>query len=452
MCSEATGDDVIDTRIYSSTSFKQCVSCNVLPVFPGSDVFCDVNDCSNFGKLIGKTCIGSSSGVCFEDFVWGDDSAIKLTPKETSKETYDNAIFKWNTEFSKWEVTLQDSVLIEKTIFIEDLENVDGLSSEILTTANEIKLLGNPSGGDAVKKLLERSSELSIIDKTSIQDCGSCKPQNLFICSELECKDFGIMIGKNCERTVFDCKEVEGIVVDVNSKCEDCKSSVSSDLVCNEMECKEQGIFIGKTCQKVGTICMEFGGSSSPNTTPDIPVETPTETKISFAYSENEYQRTKDKHLSSSESQYLSYVQKASSDLNVNFNLVRSVIMAESGWKSIEGPTGDFGLMQLTLAGAIGDVTVGACKDLCSRYYTSQWKNNAEVNVHIGTCYLKCLNEHYGINEIELIIASYNAGPTAVRNKCVAKNLGFEDCKGDLPSITQGYVQNVLNYYSGYSA
>lgn len=452
MCDEATGDDVIDTRIYSSTSFKQCVSCNVLPVFPGSDVFCDVNDCSNFGKLIGKTCIGSSSGVCFEDFVWGDDSAIKLTPKETSKETYDNAIFKWNTEFSKWEVTLQDSVLIEKTIFIEDLENVDGLSSEILTTANEIKLLGNPAGGDAVKKLLERSSELSIIDKTSIQDCGSCKPQNLFICSELECKDFGIMIGKNCERTVFDCKEVEGIVVDVNSKCEDCKSSVSSDLVCNEMECKEQGIFIGKTCQKVGTICMEFGGSSSPNTTPDIPVETPTETKISFAYSENEYQRTKDKHLSSSESQYLSYVQKASSDLNVNFNLVRSVIMAESGWKSIEGPTGDFGLMQLTLAGAIGDVTVGACKDLCSRYYTSQWKNNAEVNVHIGTCYLKCLNEHYGINEIELIIAGYNAGPTAVRNKCVAKNLGFEDCKGDLPSITQGYVQNVLNYYSGYSA
>jgi len=456
MCNEATGDDVIDTRIYSSTSFKQCVSCNVLPVFPGSDVFCDVNDCSNFGKLIGKTCIGSSSGVCFEDFVWGDNSAIKLTPKETSKETYDNAIFKWNTEFSKWEVTLQDSVLIEKTIFIEDLENVDGVSSEILMTANEIKLLGNPSGGDAVKKLLERSSELSIIDKTSIQDCGSCKSQNLFSfgCSEIECKDFGSMIGKNCEKIIFDCKEAK-VIVDVNSKCEDCKSSVSSDLVCNDLECREQGIFIGKTCQKVGTICMEFGGSSgeTPIVIPEeIPAEIPTETQISFSYSESEYQRTKDKHLSSSESQYISSVQKASSDLNVNFNLVRSVIMAESGWKSIEGPTGDFGLMQLTLAGAIGDVTVGACKDLCNRYYTSQWKNNAEVNVHIGTCYLKCLNEHYGINEIELIIASYNAGPTAVRNKCVTKNLGFEDCKGDLPSITQGYVKNVLNYYSGYSA
>lgn len=172
---------------------------------------------------------------------------------------------------------------------------------------------------------------------------------------------------------------------------------------------------------------------------------------VVFGYSSGEYESTKGNVISSKEGSYVSYVHDAAENSNVNYNLVRAVIMAESAWNRGATSKADaYGLMQLVQKNAaVEDIVEGGCKNLCGGTYSSNWKNNAETNVKMGTCYLACLRDVYGFTDVKLALAAYNYGPSVVDAKCKSKS--FDECKSDLPQETQDYVPRVLGFYARYS-
>lgn len=116
------------------------------------------------------------------------------------------------------------------------------------------------------------------------------------------------------------------------------------------------------------------------------------------------------------------WVEEASATLQVDPNLVRSVIQQESAGNSTAySPKGAKGLMQL-MDGTARDMGV-----------TQVW--DGRQNVIGGTRYLKQLLERFDGDE-SLALAAYNAGPEAVRKH------------GGIPPYTetQDYVKKVLGY------
>jgi len=123
-------------------------------------------------------------------------------------------------------------------------------------------------------------------------------------------------------------------------------------------------------------------------------------------------------------SQYDSIIEKAAASAAVEPNLLRAVIVVESGFNSrAVSKRGAVGLMQLMPATA-------------SRFGVSNPYDPTE-NVHAGATYLKFLMNHFGQN-VRLALAAYNAGEDAVdRNG------------GQIPpfSETLAYVPKVLKIY-----
>jgi soluble lytic murein transglycosylase-like protein len=122
--------------------------------------------------------------------------------------------------------------------------------------------------------------------------------------------------------------------------------------------------------------------------------------------------------------QYDSIIEKAASSNSVEANLLRAVIVVESGFNSrAVSKRGAVGLMQLMPATA-------------SRFGVSNPYDPRE-NVHAGARYLKFLMDRFGQN-IRLALAAYNAGEEAVdRNG------------GQIPPFTEtmAYVPKVLKIY-----
>jgi soluble lytic murein transglycosylase-like protein len=123
-------------------------------------------------------------------------------------------------------------------------------------------------------------------------------------------------------------------------------------------------------------------------------------------------------------SQYDAIIEKAASSNSVEANLLRAVIVVESGFNSrAVSKRGAVGLMQLMPATA-------------SRFGVSNPYDPKE-NVHAGARYLKFLMDRFGQN-IRLALAAYNAGEDAVdRNG------------GQIPPFTEtmAYVPKVLKIY-----
>src|SRR5580658_2468546 len=122
--------------------------------------------------------------------------------------------------------------------------------------------------------------------------------------------------------------------------------------------------------------------------------------------------------------QYDSIIEKAATLASVEPNLLRAVIVVESGFNSrAVSKRGAVGLMQLMPATA-------------SRFGVSNPYDPRE-NVHAGARYLKFLIDRFG-QDVRLALAAYNAGEEAVdRNG------------GQIPpfSETMAYVPRVLKIY-----
>jgi hypothetical protein len=111
----------------------------------------------------------------------------------------------------------------------------------------------------------------------------------------------------------------------------------------------------------------------------------------------------------------------------MDYNLVKAVIRAESGFNSqAVSPKGAMGLMQL-----MPDT---------SRYMGVMNPFDPLDNIDGGTRYLRMLLDRFN-NDISLALAAYNAGP-----ENVAKYRGIPPY-----DETQVYVQRVLEYYQRYT-
>jgi soluble lytic murein transglycosylase-like protein len=131
-----------------------------------------------------------------------------------------------------------------------------------------------------------------------------------------------------------------------------------------------------------------------------------------------------DMRLLAKASQYDAIIEHAALSAAVESNLLRAVIVVESGFNSnAVSKRGAVGLMQLMPATA-------------SRFGVSN-PYDARQNVHAGARYLKFLIDRFG-HDIRLALAAYNAGEDAV-----ARN------GGQIPpfSETMAYVPRVLKIY-----
>jgi soluble lytic murein transglycosylase-like protein len=131
-----------------------------------------------------------------------------------------------------------------------------------------------------------------------------------------------------------------------------------------------------------------------------------------------------DWQLLSRAGQYDSIIEKAAISAAVEPNLLRAVIVVESGFNSrAVSKRGAVGLMQLMPATA-------------TRFGVSNPYDPLE-NVHGGARYLKFLMDHFG-QDIRLALAAYNAGEDAVERN-----------GGQVPPFTEtmAYVPRVLKIY-----
>jgi soluble lytic murein transglycosylase-like protein len=122
--------------------------------------------------------------------------------------------------------------------------------------------------------------------------------------------------------------------------------------------------------------------------------------------------------------QYDSIIERAAVTASVEANLLRAVIVVESGFNSrAVSKRGAVGLMQLMPGTA-------------SRFGVSN-RFDPRQNVHAGAQYLKILMDHFGQN-VRLALAAYNAGEEAVQRN-----------GGQIPPFaeTMAYVPRVLKIY-----
>jgi soluble lytic murein transglycosylase-like protein len=123
-------------------------------------------------------------------------------------------------------------------------------------------------------------------------------------------------------------------------------------------------------------------------------------------------------------SQYDAIIEQAAATAALEPNLLRAVIVVESGFNSrAVSKRGAVGLMQLMPATA-------------NRFGVSN-RYDAQQNVHAGARYLKFLIDRFG-HDISLALAAYNAGEEAVERN-----------GGQIPPFTEtmAYVPRVLKIY-----
>jgi soluble lytic murein transglycosylase-like protein len=131
-----------------------------------------------------------------------------------------------------------------------------------------------------------------------------------------------------------------------------------------------------------------------------------------------------DERLLARATQYDSIIETAAVSAAVEANLLRAVIVVESGFNShAVSKRGAVGLMQLMPATA-------------TRFGVSN-PYDPRQNVHAGARYLKFLIDRFG-QDVRLALAAYNAGEDAVERN-----------GGQIPPFaeTQAYVPRVLRIY-----
>jgi soluble lytic murein transglycosylase-like protein len=128
--------------------------------------------------------------------------------------------------------------------------------------------------------------------------------------------------------------------------------------------------------------------------------------------------------------QYDAAISRAAGEAKVRPELVRAVIVVESGFNPrAVSRRGAIGLMQLLPSTA--------------RRYGAFNAFDPEQNIHAGARYLADLITRYGVEKLELVLAAYNAGENAVE-KYGRRIPPYKE--------TQAYVPNVLRMYQALRA
>ena len=144
--------------------------------------------------------------------------------------------------------------------------------------------------------------------------------------------------------------------------------------------------------------------------------------------------------------EYKEYVEKYSSEENVDPLLVYAIIKAESNFE--EGATsnrGACGLMQL-LDGTAREVAENSVIE----YESAETLYNPEINIRLGIKYFASLKKQFGCNELAL--AAYNAGSGNVKEWI--RNGTLKDDGSNIENVpfkeTNMYVRKILNSYKIY--
>ena len=140
-------------------------------------------------------------------------------------------------------------------------------------------------------------------------------------------------------------------------------------------------------------------------------------------------------------------VKMISNKISISPYFVLSIMRAESQYNAdAKSPVGAMGLMQI-----MPFTGVRIAKLLKDSGFEVSELRNPELNIPYGAYYLKRLQNYYSGNSM-LAIASYNAGPVAVRNWLEASaGQEMDEFVESVPFIeTRRYVKSVLRNYSFY--
>lgn len=140
-------------------------------------------------------------------------------------------------------------------------------------------------------------------------------------------------------------------------------------------------------------------------------------------------------------------VKKSAQKIGVNPFLVLSLMRAESHYNAdAKSPVGALGLMQI-----MPYTGVRIAQLIEDRNFEVSELKRPERNIPYGTYYIKRLVSYFGGNPV-LAIASYNAGPIAVRNWLEAsKGQQIDEFIESIPFLeTRRYVKSVLRNYTYY--
>ena len=148
--------------------------------------------------------------------------------------------------------------------------------------------------------------------------------------------------------------------------------------------------------------------------------------------------------------QYTEYVEKYSSEYNVDENLVYAVIKAESNFNpNAKSNKNAIGLMQL-----MEDTEKNTIKKVDLQIHDDEIEEklqDIDININLGTKYLSILIEKY--ENIEIAITAYNAGIGTVDN-WIQKGIIKAD-GSDIENIpykeTNNYVRKILRDYKIYA-
>ncbi|GIP15465.1 lytic transglycosylase [Paenibacillus montaniterrae] len=145
---------------------------------------------------------------------------------------------------------------------------------------------------------------------------------------------------------------------------------------------------------------------------------------------------------------YQEIIAEKSNKYEVDPHLIAAVIRVESNFTTgRESPKGAIGLMQLMPTTAEWIVERTEMRAISSE----ELKFNPELNIELGTWYLKHLMEQFE-GDMIISIAAYNAGPGNV-NKWLSEKTwdGQYDTADQIPfGETRNYVHKVIYYYNKY--
>lgn len=138
---------------------------------------------------------------------------------------------------------------------------------------------------------------------------------------------------------------------------------------------------------------------------------------------------------------------KYSKVYNVDPYLIGAVIRIESNFNPYAiSPKGAMGLMQIMpTTGSWAADKIGLDNFYIEKLYVS------EVNIEIGSWYLKNLNKQFN-EDIPLVLAAYNGGSGNVSNWLLDKRFSKDgETLDHIPFLeTRNYIKKVLSYYKLY--
>lgn len=141
---------------------------------------------------------------------------------------------------------------------------------------------------------------------------------------------------------------------------------------------------------------------------------------------------------------YENYIEEYSNEYGLDKYFVMAVIKAESNYNTKAHSGVARGLMQLT------ESTAEWLAEKLKLDFSADDIEDAKVNIRLGCCYLRYLEDKY--KDDVLVLAAYNAGPGNV-----AKWLEDEKYSSDSQTLdyipfgeTRRYIEKVERYYSIY--